>query len=90
VPTRSITSLGSSLFAFMAAGAFESLEAAQDALCPDYRVIAPRLAPKKVYDQLYPLYRDLYFSMGDPGSRAIPMGSALPRLREIAAQVNRQ
>jgi L-ribulokinase len=89
VPERSITSLGSSLFAFMAAGAFESLEAAQDALCPGYRVIEPRARSKSTYDQLYGIYRDLYFSLGDPKSPAISMGAVLPRLREIAAHANR-
>lgn len=89
VPERSITSLGSALFAFMAAGTFKTLEAAQDALCPGYRVIEPRADSRKTYDQLYPIYRDLYFSMGDPKSPATPMGAVLPRLREIAAHVNR-
>jgi L-ribulokinase len=89
VPERSITSLGSALFAFMAAGTFKTLEAAQDALCPGYRVIEPRAESKRVYADLYPIYRDLYFSMGDPKSPATPMGAVLPRLREIAAHVNR-
>lgn len=89
VPERSITSLGSSLFAFMAAGAFDSIEAAQGALCPDYRVIEPRPESTRAYDQLYPMYRDLYFGMGDPKSAAIPIGGVLPRLREIAANALR-
>jgi L-ribulokinase len=89
VPERSITSLGSALFAFMAAGTFKTLEAAQDALCPGYRVIEPRADSTRTYDQLYALYRELYFSMGDPKSPAIPVGAVLPRLREIAARVNR-
>lgn len=89
VPDRSITSLGSALFAFMAAGTFKTLEAAQDALCPDYRVIEPRSESQRAYDELYPMYRDLYFAMGDPKSPALPIGGVLPRLREIAARAYR-
>jgi L-ribulokinase len=89
VPERPITSLGSALFAFMAAGTFKSLEEAQDALCPGYRVIEPRAESKTAYAELYPIYRDLYFAMGDPKSAPLPMGSVLPRLRAIAARVNR-
>ena len=89
VPERPITSLGSALFAFMAAGAFESLEDAQDALCPGYRVVEPRAESKVAYGELYPIYRDLYFAMGDPQSSPLAVGGVLPRLRQIAARVNR-
>jgi L-ribulokinase len=89
VPERSITSLGSALFAFLAAGTFETLEQAQDALCPRYRVIEPRAQSRGTYEQLYAIYRDLYFSMGNPRSAPISLGNVLPRLREIAAGVNR-
>jgi L-ribulokinase len=89
VPERSITSLGSALFAFLAAGTFQSLEEAQDALCPEYRVIQPRAESKRIYDELYPIYRDLYFAMGDPNAAALPVGGVLPRLRDIAARVHR-
>ena len=41
VPEGDVTSLGSAIMAFMAAGAFESIEAAQQALCPRYRTIEP-------------------------------------------------
>ena len=89
VPERSITSLGSALFAFMAAGTFKTLEAAQDALCPDYRVIEPRRESRTAYAQLYPIFKALYFGMGDPKSPPTAVGTVLPRLREIAAGVNR-
>jgi L-ribulokinase len=89
VPERPITSLGSALFAFMAAGTFKTLEEAQDALCPSYRTIEPRRESERAYGELYPLYRDLYFAMGNPQSAALPVGSVLPRLRDIAARVNR-
>ena len=38
VPEGDVTSLGSVIFAFLAAGDFASVEEAQDALCPEYRV----------------------------------------------------
>jgi L-ribulokinase len=74
VPKGDVTSLGSAIFAFMAAGAFRTIEEAQDALCPGFNVIEP----KESYEDLYPIYRELYFSFG--------RGDTLPKLRRIAAQ----
>lgn len=88
VPERPITSLGSALFAFMAAGEFPSLEAAQRALCPPYRVVEPQPREHATYEELYPIYRELYFAMGAPGSTPMAMGTVLPRLRQIAARVH--
>ena len=73
--------------AFMAAGAFPSIEAAQDALCPRFRTIEPDARDSAPYAQLYPLYRKLYFAFGDPGSEAVETGDVLPALRRLAAQV---
>jgi L-ribulokinase len=42
VPVTDATSLGSAIFAFLAAGTFKSVEEAQEALSPSYRVIEPR------------------------------------------------
>src|SRR5262249_58324374 len=44
VPDGDVTSLGSAIFAFLAAGTFLTVEEAQDALCPGHRVIAPEPA----------------------------------------------
>ena len=41
VPKGDVTSLGSAIFAFMAAGAFPTIEAAQDQLCPGFKTIEP-------------------------------------------------
>src|SRR5208282_4243306 len=41
VPERSITSLGSAIFAFLAAETFKTIEEAQGALCPPYRTVRP-------------------------------------------------
>ena len=72
--------------AFMAAGAFESIEAAQQALCPRYRAIEPDARDHAAYEQLYGLYRKLYFAFGRPGSEAVEAGDVLPALRRLAAQ----
>jgi L-ribulokinase len=73
VPKTDVTSLGSAIFAFLAAGTFRTVEEAQDALCPAYTVVQPRDAA--VYEPLYALYRKLYFSFGT--------GDVLPELRRI-------
>jgi L-ribulokinase len=87
VPEKPITSLGSALFAFTAAGVFKTLEEGQRALCPDYRVIEPQASQHKTYADLFPIYRQLYFSLGDPASAPVAIGGVLPRIREIAAGV---
>ncbi len=87
VPERPITSLGSALFAFIAAGVFETIEAAQRALCPSYRVIEPDAREHAVYERLYPMYKSLYFGFGAPRSAAVRTGEVLPELRRVAAEV---
>jgi L-ribulokinase len=87
VPETPITSLGSAIFAFMACGEFESIEAAQQALCPRYRVVEPDAQQVAIYERLYPLYKDLYFAMGVPDSPPRAMGELLPRLRALGADV---
>jgi L-ribulokinase len=87
VPEGDVTSLGSAIFAFLAAGAFHSIEEAQDALCRGHAVVQPDGAAAAVYRSLYPLYRKLYFALGRPDSDAAAMGDVLPELRRIAAGV---
>jgi L-ribulokinase len=87
VPKGDVTSLGSAIFAFLAAGAFPSIEAAQDALCPGHRVVEPDPAEAAVYEQLYALYRKLYFALGERQSKPAAIGDVLPELRHIAAKV---
>jgi L-ribulokinase len=89
VPQAEVTSLGSAIFAFLAAGTFGSVEEAQDALCPRYRTVQPDAASAGVYDRLYPLFRKLYFGLGQPAAEPIGAGDVLPTLREIAAQARR-
>src|ERR1700735_2420701 len=42
VPKGDITSLGSAIFAFLAAGTFQSIEEAQSALCPGHVTVEPQ------------------------------------------------
>ena len=86
VPQNEVTSLGSVIFAFLAAGTFRSIEEAQDALCPSYRTVEPDPAAAKVYEKLYPLYKKLYFGLGQAAS-PITAGDVLPTLRLMASQV---
>ena len=89
VPEGSVTSLGSSIMAFLAAGTFDSIDDAQTALCPSYRVIEPDPGEHATYERLYAIYRELYFALGNPDSAAVRIGSVLPELKRIAAEVAR-
>jgi L-ribulokinase len=85
IPKSDVTSLGSAIFASLAAGAFRSLEEAQDALCPEYRVVEPDAQSAQTYEELYALYRELYFGFGSLNAPAISAGRILPTLRRVAA-----
>ena len=52
VPQQEVTSLGSAIFAFVAAGAFATIEEAQEALCPKFRVVEPDQHEVEVYEEL--------------------------------------
>jgi L-ribulokinase len=83
VPEGDVTSLGSVIFAFLAAGDFRTVEEAQDALCPPYKVFEPQADEAARYDRLYSLYRDLYFGLGSPDAKPVALGRVLPELRAI-------
>jgi len=85
VPNGDVTSLGSAIFAFLAAGTFQTIEEAQDALCPGYLTIQPEESSAATYQELYPLFRKLYFSFGGRDSNPIELGDVLPELRRIAS-----
>jgi L-ribulokinase len=86
VPSGDVTSLGSAIFAFVACGDYVSVEEAQDALCPEYRTQLPDNRGPAVYDKLYSLYRQMYFSLGRPDASAAQIGYVLPTLRDIASE----
>ena len=50
VPQGDVTSLGSAIFAFLAAGTFRTIEEAQAALCPGYTTIEPQADAAAVYE----------------------------------------
>jgi L-ribulokinase len=83
VPSQKVISLGSAIFAFLAAGAFSSVEAAQDKISPPYKVYTPQASEELVYEKLYALYRKIYFAFGeaDKGEWA----DVLPTLIETAS-----
>ncbi len=87
VPQSEVTSLGSAIFAAMAAKAFPTIEKAQEALCPKYRVVEPDSRATQIYDELYAFYRQLYFGFGSSDAKPIAVGHILPRLRQIATLV---
>jgi L-ribulokinase len=86
VPKQEVTSLGSAIFACLAAGTFKTIEEAQEALCPSYRVVQPDPRQTRIYAKLYPLYEQLYFALGVPGSKKVAVGDVLPALRQIARE----
>jgi len=65
VPKSDITSLGSAIFAFLAAGAFDSLDEAQTAMSPGYDAVEPDTADTALYQDLYAKFRDLYFKLSE-------------------------
>ncbi len=83
VPSQSITSLGSAIFAFLAAGIFKTVEEAQEKICPDNKVYEPEPSAQATYDCLYPLYSKLYFAFG--GAEKNPFADVLPTLIRVAA-----
>ena len=84
VPRSKVTSLGSAIFAFLAAGIFKTVEEAQDNICPQYMAYEPEPGTQSIYDQLYSLYRRIYFDFGSPERTAF--GHVLPELIRIAGQ----
>ena len=89
IPQSEVTSLGSAIFAFLAAGTFGTVEEAQDALCPKFRVVEPDSRQAAIYDELYALYRKLYFGMGTRSAEPVSIGDVLPELRRIAEEARR-
>jgi L-ribulokinase len=84
LPKANTTSLGSAIFAFLAAGTFKTVEEAQQALCPEYDVIAPEPTAIAIYNELFDHFRTLYFSLGREQSSPVSLGQLLPALRRIS------
>jgi L-ribulokinase len=85
VPDGIPTSLGSGIFALLAAGAYPSMEEAQARCCLPFKTLMPEARAQALYDQLFALYRRVYFAMGQKGADTAALGDVLPELRRIAA-----
>src|ERR1700723_745444 len=85
VPTKSVVSLGSAIFAFLAAGTFKTVDEAQDKICSPMRTFTPDAEAERTYAELYPLYNQLYFTLGQRGSNGL--GDVLPKLISVAESV---
>jgi L-ribulokinase len=81
VPSKSVTSLGSAIFAFLAAGTFKTIEEAQDKICPPHRIFEPQKSEQAAYDELFELFSRLYFAFG---SLKGAFGGILPKLIQLA------
>jgi len=86
VPAGVPTSLGSGIFAFLAAGAFASIEEAQAKICLSYRTFTPRPKAAAIYDELFALYRSVYFALGTPEAPPTSSGEVLPELQALAVR----
>ena len=62
VPTKGVTSLGSAIFAFLAAGAFKTIEEAQDKICPPHRVFQSPTPPSGASMTTFITYSAAYTS----------------------------
>jgi L-ribulokinase len=89
VPSGVPTSLGSGIFALLAAGVYPSIEAAQEAVCLPLRTVEPQPASAAVYERLFAQYRAAYFALGTRNADPSALGSILPTLRSIAAEAAR-
>ena len=87
VPSKSVTSLGSAIFAFLAAGTFKTVEEVQDKICSPNKVFEPDKSEQPIYAELYGLYSKLYFALGQPGGA---FGDVLPKLIQLADSARRQ
>ena len=81
VPSKSVVSLGSAIFAFLAAGTFKTVEEAQDKICPPHARFEPVQREQAVYEELYPLFSKLYFAFGE--THKGEMADVLPALIRI-------
>jgi L-ribulokinase len=83
VPSSKVTGIGSAIFAFLAAGTFRSIDEAQKKVCPSYTVFEPETEAQTTYEELYGLYRKIYFEFGQPGKDSA-FGEVLPSLIAIS------
>ena len=83
VPSSRVTGIGSAIFAFLGAGTFSTIDEAQKNICPSHTIFSPDSGQQKTYDELYSLYRRVYFGFGKSGQND-DFGDVLPKLIQIA------
>jgi L-ribulokinase len=86
VPDGVPTSLGSGIFALVAAGVYPSIEEAQKNMCLPFKTYTPNPVAIARYNQLFALYQRIYFAFGQRSSSPAALGDVLPELRRIASQ----
>lgn len=84
VPQDETTGLGAAVFAFLAAGTFESVEEAQQALCPTYETVEADACDIRTCEELFGHFRELYFALGRTEAEPGRLGSLLPTLRRLS------
>ena len=89
VPAGIPTSLGSGIFALLAAGTYKTIEEAQKAVCLPLRTVEPDPVFAAAYEKLYRLYRDVYFALGTRDAAPVALGAVLPELRKMAAEARK-
>jgi L-ribulokinase len=87
VPASSVVSLGSAIFAFLAAGTFQTVEEAQNKVCPAHKIYQPQKSEQQVYETLYGHYSKLYFAFGSPQQH--PFSAVLPSLIRVAEEAHK-
>jgi L-ribulokinase len=90
VPEGTPTGLGSAIMAFVAAGTFPSVEAAQEKLCLPFKPYEPEPELEARYERLYQLYRKIYFALGTRNATPAALCDVLPELRRIAEEARRE
>jgi L-ribulokinase len=88
VPDGVPTSLGSGIFALVAAGVFQTIEEAQAKMCLPFREFTPQADAVARYEELFVLYRRVYFALGQKGDAVSGLYEVLPELRRIAAEAH--
>jgi L-ribulokinase len=83
VPSSKVTGLGSAIFALLAGGVFKTIDEAQNHVCPSHTIFRPDPKQQKTCDDLYALYRRVYFGFGKPAG-GNGFGDVLPKLIQIA------
>ena len=62
------------------------MEEVQASMCLPHKIYEPQSDAVKVYEELFALYRKVYFAFGERSAAPVAMGDILPRLIEIRSQ----